>query len=96
VAKAGAHYFAVVFAAGLVLGAIRIRWVAARVGTRMAALMEAPLLLVIRRDRRDSKMLAIPTDKAYRRVSAKNIRCLRTPSPSMFRRSLLLWDELQL
>jgi hypothetical protein len=45
VVKAGALYFAVVFAAGIVLGAIRTRWVAPRVGTGTAELMEAPIML---------------------------------------------------
>jgi hypothetical protein len=45
VVKAGALYFAVVFAAGFALGAIRTRWVAPRAGTRMAELMEAPIML---------------------------------------------------
>ena len=70
--KAGALYFAVVFIAGFVLGAIHIRWVAPRVGRRMAELMKAPLMLVVQRYRRDSKMLPIPTGKAYGIGSAKN------------------------
>lgn len=69
--KAGALYFAL-FIAGFVLGAIHIRWVAPRVGRRMAELMKAPLMLVVQRYRRDSKMLPIPTGKAYGIVSAKN------------------------
>ena len=36
-----------VFCAGFVLGPIRILWVVPRVGTRMAELMEAPIMLVV-------------------------------------------------
>jgi len=45
--KAGALYFALVFGAGFVLGPIRILWVVPRVGTRMAELTEAPIMLVV-------------------------------------------------
>ena len=45
--KAGVAYFAVVFGAGFVLGPLRILWVAPRIGTRMAELLEAPIMLVI-------------------------------------------------
>lgn len=45
--KAGATYFALVFAAGFVLGAVRVIWVVPRVGTRTAELMEAPFMLLI-------------------------------------------------
>src|SRR3974377_100790 len=45
--KAGALYFAVVFGAGFVLGAIRTRWVVPRVGERRAELMEMPIMLVV-------------------------------------------------
>ncbi|OLE06116.1 MAG: hypothetical protein AUI36_42355 [Cyanobacteria bacterium 13_1_40CM_2_61_4] len=44
--KAGL-YFALVFAAGFVLGTIRTLWVVPRLGTRMAELMETPIMLVI-------------------------------------------------
>lgn len=43
--KAGALYFAVVFAAGFVLGAVRVLWVVPRFGERTAELMEAPIML---------------------------------------------------
>lgn len=46
VLKAGIFYFALVFAAGFVLGAIRTLWVVPQVGTRMAELMETPIMLV--------------------------------------------------
>ena len=45
--KAGVIYFAFVFGAGFVLGAIRTLWVVPRVGTRLAELMEAPIMLVV-------------------------------------------------
>ena len=45
--KAGALYFAVVFAVGFALGAIRTLWLVRRVGTRTAELMEMPLMLVV-------------------------------------------------
>ncbi len=47
VLKAGAVYFALVFAAGFVLGPIRILWAVPRFGERIAELMEAPLMLVV-------------------------------------------------
>src|SRR5258708_24028602 len=45
--KAGALYFAVVFAAGSILGPVRILWVSPRLGTRMAELLEMPVMLAI-------------------------------------------------
>jgi hypothetical protein len=45
--KAGALYFALVFGAGFVLGSIRLLWLVPRFGTRMAELMEMPILLVV-------------------------------------------------
>ena len=45
--KAGALYFALVFGAGFVLGPIRLLWVVPRFGTRMAELMETPIMLVV-------------------------------------------------
>jgi hypothetical protein len=45
VVKAGVVYFAAVFAAGFVLGAVRSLWVVPQVGARMAELMEAPIML---------------------------------------------------
>jgi hypothetical protein len=45
--KAGSLYFAFVFGAGFVLGPIRILWAVPRFGTRMAELMESPLMLVV-------------------------------------------------
>jgi len=45
--KAGALYFVFVFGAGFVLGTIRTLWVVPHVGTRMAELVEAPLMIVV-------------------------------------------------
>ena len=45
--KAGVVYFALVFGAGFMLGPIRILWVVPSFGTRMAELMETPIMLVI-------------------------------------------------
>jgi hypothetical protein len=45
--KAGGTYFAFVFGAGFVLGPIRILWAVPRLGTRMAELMETPIMLVV-------------------------------------------------
>jgi hypothetical protein len=45
--KAGVLYFALVFGAGFVLGPIRILWLVPRFGTRLAELMEAPVMLVV-------------------------------------------------
>ncbi len=44
--KAGLFYFLIVFAAGFTFGTIRVLWVVPRVGTRVAELMEMPLMLV--------------------------------------------------
>ncbi|HKM83130.1 MAG TPA: hypothetical protein VJY15_19495 [Candidatus Acidoferrum sp.] len=45
--KAGVLYFALVFAVGFVLGTIRTRWIVPRFGTRMAELMEMPIMLAV-------------------------------------------------
>ena len=45
--KAGVLYFALVFGAGFVLGPIRILWVVPRFGTRIAELMEAPIMFAV-------------------------------------------------
>ena len=45
--KAGALYFALVFGAGFVLGIIRTLWVVPSFGTRMAELMEAPIMFAV-------------------------------------------------
>ncbi len=43
--KAGVFYFALVFAAGFVLGTVRTLWIAPRLGARTAELTEAPVML---------------------------------------------------
>lgn len=43
--RAALSYFAMVFSAGFVLGAIRTIWIVPRVGVRRAELMESPIML---------------------------------------------------
>lgn len=45
--RAGALYFAVVFAAGFVLGFPRVLWLVPLVGTRAAELVEMPIMLAV-------------------------------------------------
>lgn len=45
--KAGALYFAVVFAAGFVLGALRVMAIAPRLGETAAVLVELPVMLAL-------------------------------------------------
>ena|ERR1700674_5018618 len=45
--RAGVLYFALAFGAGFVLGTVRILWVVPRLGTRLAELIEAPIMLVV-------------------------------------------------
>jgi hypothetical protein len=45
--KAGLLYFAIVFGMGFVFGAIRTVWIVPRVGTRLAELMETPIMLMV-------------------------------------------------
>jgi hypothetical protein len=45
--KAGVLYFALVFAAGFVLGIVRTQWVVPRLGVRTAELLESPIMLAI-------------------------------------------------
>jgi hypothetical protein len=47
VIRAGVAYFAVVFAAGFALGAMRVAWLVPAVGERVAELAEIPLMLVV-------------------------------------------------
>lgn len=47
IVKAAFLYFALVFAAGFVLGIVRTVWVASRLGRRRAELLEAPFMLVV-------------------------------------------------
>ncbi len=44
--KSGLIYFSIVFAVGFLLGTIRLLWVVPYVGTRVAELMEMPLLFI--------------------------------------------------
>jgi len=43
----GALYFATVFGAGFMLGAIRTWWIVPRLGDRTAGLLEAPFMLAV-------------------------------------------------
>ena len=45
--RAGAIYFGLVFAAGFILGFIRVLWLVPRLGERTAELLEAPIMLVV-------------------------------------------------
>lgn len=45
--KAGTLYFTLVFGAGFVIGPIRILWAVPRFGTRVAELMETPIIFVV-------------------------------------------------
>lgn len=45
--KAAVIYFALVFAAGFVLGTIRVLWIVPRFGTRWAELLEMPVMLAV-------------------------------------------------
>jgi hypothetical protein len=45
--QADAFYFVIVFVAGFVLGTIRTLWVVPQIGTRLAELIETPIMLVV-------------------------------------------------
>ncbi len=45
--KAGLLYFALVFGVGFVLGTIRTLWIVPHFNTRIAELMEAPIMFVV-------------------------------------------------
>lgn len=45
--RAGVLYFALVFGAGFILGPIRLYFVVPRIGTRMAELMETPIMMAV-------------------------------------------------
>jgi hypothetical protein len=67
-AKAALLYFALVFAAGFVLGPLRIVWLVPRVGQRWAELMELPIMLavIVLAARFVVVRLAVPPDAAVR------------------------------
>jgi hypothetical protein len=66
--KAGVLYFMAVFGAGFVLGPIRILWAVPRFGTRLAELMEMPVMVmvIIAAARWISRRLALPPAPAGR------------------------------
>ena len=47
VLKVGGLYFAVVFAAGFIFGTLRVMWMVPRLGTQVAELIEAPIMLLV-------------------------------------------------
>ena len=47
VLKAGLLYFVLVFGAGFILGHIRLFWAVPRFGTRMAELLESPIIFAV-------------------------------------------------
>jgi hypothetical protein len=62
VLKSGLLYFSIVFGVGFVLGSIRVFWVVPHFGTRIAELIEMPLMLIaiILAARWLARRLAIP------------------------------------
>ena len=66
--KAGVLYFAVVFGAGFALGTIRVLWAVPHYGTRIAELMEAPIMfgVTILTARWVIRRLAIPRTPSKR------------------------------
>ena len=47
VCRAAISYFALVFAAGFILGAIRVFWIAPRLGELPAVVLESPIMLLV-------------------------------------------------
>ena len=68
--KAGALYFALVFGAGFVLGPIRILWAVPCFGTRIAELMETPIMfgITIVAARWTVRRFAVPSEPSSRLV----------------------------
>ena len=66
--KAGVLYCALVFGAGIVLGTIRTLWIVPRLGTRLAELMETPIMLsvTILAARRTVRRLTVPSEPPAR------------------------------
>ncbi len=66
--KAGMLYFALVFGAGFALGTVRVLWTVPSLGTRMAELMETPIMFVVSilAARWVARRLAIPPTLARR------------------------------
>ena len=65
---AGALYFSLVFAAGFLLGIVRVLWAEPRLGVRVAELLEMPLMLavIILAAGWTMNRLAVPTTVAVR------------------------------
>ena len=65
---AGALYFSLVFAAGFILGILRVLWAEPRLGVRVAELVEMPLMLAVIMLAAGWTMnrLAVPTTVAVR------------------------------
>jgi hypothetical protein len=87
--KAGLLYFAIVFGAGFVLGPIRILWLVPRFGTRMAELMETPimLLVIIVASRWIIRRLSVP----YKLSSRLGLGCIALGLLLVAEFTLVLW-----
>jgi hypothetical protein len=66
--KAGALYFAIVFATGWIFGPIRVLWIVPHLGETAGVLLEAPLMLVVMvvAARWTVRRLALPTSHKTR------------------------------
>lgn len=66
--EAGMLYFALVFAAGFVLGTVRTLWIVPKIGARMAELLETPIMLVVTilAARWTVRLLAVPRASSAR------------------------------
>ena len=76
-------YFALMFAAGFVLGTVRSRWIVPRLGVRTAELMEAPIMLVV-------SILAGPVDSPACRHSATLVEAA---GHGMYRSASCCWPS---